>query len=185
MNQRDRARRFLSQIGESPSGDTREETMRISQCLSCGVALVLTTLGCGYGKDTGPTTPKSQAQFEPLVEQFVTRSQSCFDDVFKVNMGRAISVEEQGAKDKVNKAMSQLRAELLGCMTGKGYGNEVQLDASLVQGWLAKSGCLEFAQAAYKAPQCIAIQSVVEEAGFSAEAAAPPRQPPSKKRGGH
>lgn len=156
--------------------------MRLAQTWILSVGVLAMGFGCGYGKDTGPKAPKAQSQFEPLADKFVSRTQSCFDDVFQVNMGRVMTAEERGAKDKATKAMTQLRAELLGCLTGKGYGNEVQLDSAMVEGWMAKASCKEFAQAAFKAPQCIAIQSVVEEAGFSADAASPPpRQPPAKK----
>ncbi|MFH2009736.1 MAG: hypothetical protein ABI333_24290 [bacterium] len=68
------------------------------------------------------------------------------------------------------------------CMTGKGYGNETQIDASVIETWLAKTGCPQFAAAAFKAPQCIAIQSVLEEAGYAPDAPAPAKKPPAKKR---
>ena len=155
--------------------------MRAAQMISCCMALGLSGLGCGYGKDTGPTTPKADSQFEPLADRFVAKVRSCFDEVFQVNMGRPVTAEERAQKDRISKALGQLRAEVMGCLTGKGYGNEVQLDPPMVESWMAKAGCQEFAQAAFKAPQCIAIQSVVEEAGFTSDAPSPPRQPPVKK----
>lgn len=147
----------------------------------CALGALAILASCGYGKDTGPKQPKAQKQFEPLVDRFVKRSQSCFGDMFQVNMGRPVAASERADTAKVSKAMVELRKELLGCLTGKGYGNEIQVEASVVDAWMAKTGCAQFAAAAFKAPQCIAIQSVLEEAGFNPDAA-PGAKPPKKKR---
>lgn len=150
--------------------------------LCCALVLLVAGFGCGYGKDSGPQTPKDKQQFDGLVDQFMTRTQTCFGEVFQANMGRQATEAERGDADRKKKAMDTLRAELLGCLTGKGYGNEVQLGGAVLEGWLAEQGCAEFARAAFKAPQCIAIQSAIEEAGYSPDAATPPAAPPTKKR---
>jgi hypothetical protein len=139
-------------------------------------------VGCGYGKDTGPKAPKPSAQFEPLVDRFVERCKSCYEHVFQVNLGRQLTAPERADANKQAQALKAMRTELLQCLTGKGYGNEVQLEASVVEVWLAKTGCPQFASASFKAPQCIAIQSVLEEAGYSPDAPQPPKRPPVKKR---
>lgn len=152
--------------------------MRRMILLGCVAALAAS---CGYGKDTGPKAPKPQKQFEPLADQFAQKSGTCFEDVFKVNMGRPMTAAERADKARRAKALQDLRKELLGCLTGKGYGNEIQLERQVVEVWMGKTGCPQFAAAAYKAPQCIAIQSVLEETGYDPDAA-PPARPPAKKR---
>ena len=156
--------------------------MRRTILIGSALALVLSGFGCGYGKDTGPKTPVDAQQFDGLVDQFMSRTQSCFGEVFQANMGREATEVERADQARVKKAMDGLKAELMGCLTGKGYGNEVQVEGSMVEGWLAQEGCVEFARAAFKAPQCIAIQSAIEEAGFSPDGALPPAEPPRKKR---
>ncbi len=157
--------------------------MRRLQQLGCalGALTLLSTVGCGYGKDTGPKAPRPRQQFEPLVDRFVKRTMQCYDDVFNVNMGRQVTDKERNDQARLGKVKVAMRRELLGCLTGKGYGNEIQVEPSVVEVWLSKTGCPQFAVAAFRAPQCIAIQSVLEEAGFSPDAA-PPAAPPAKKR---
>ncbi len=144
-----------------------------------GAALVLS--GCGYGKDTGPKHPKSSPRFAPLADRFQARCNTCFEDVFHVNMGRQLTAGERADAARKSKAMAAFRQELMQCMTGKGYGNETQVEASTVEIWLSKTGCPQFAAAAFKAPQCIAIQSVLEEAGYPEDGPNPTKAPPRKK----
>ena len=155
--------------------------MRVKALLigACSVLL----LSCGYGKDTGPKQPKASAQFKPLVDQFLAKCKTCVGDVFQVNLGRPITAAERGDSAKLDKALSTLRTELMQCLTGQGYGNEIQIERQVVEAWLAKTGCPQFAQTAFKAPQCIAIQSVLEEAGYPLAPAGskPPARPPAKK----
>ena len=145
----------------------------------CVAALIMS---CGYGKDTGPKRPKTSPQFAPLADRFAKRCDQCFEDVFHANMGRQMSAKERADTAKKQKAMGEIRREIFQCMSGKGYGNEVQLDPSVAEVWLAKTGCPQFAAAAFKAPQCIALQSVLEEVGFDPSAPAPATKPPAKKR---
>jgi hypothetical protein len=156
--------------------------MRVRALILGALCVPLLMLSCGYGKDTGPKQPKSSPLFAPLADRFQARCKACFDDVFHVNMGRQISPAERSDAARMQKAMSSFRQELMQCMSGKGYGNETQVEASVVEVWLAHTGCPQFAQAAFKAPQCIAIQSVLEEAGYPEEGASPPKAPPRKKR---
>ncbi len=155
--------------------------MRVRAMILSAVGAVLMMVGCGYGKDTGPKQPKSSPIFAPLADRFQARCKTCFDDVFNANMGRQLTAAERADAAKRAKAMAAFRQEIMQCMTGKGYGNETQVEASVVEVWLAKPGCPQFASAAFKAPQCIAIQSVLEEAGYPEESATPPKAPPKKK----
>jgi hypothetical protein len=111
----------------------------------------------------------------------MVRCKACFEDVFHVNMGRQLTAAERADTAKINKAMTAFRQEIMQCMTGKGYGNETQVEAPVVEVWLARTGCPQFAAMAFKAPQCIAIQSVLEEAGYPEERTLPPKAPPKKK----
>lgn len=155
--------------------------MRVKSMILSALCAVLMMLGCGYGKDTGPKQPKTSPRFGPLADRFQARCKACFEDVFHVNMGRQLSAAERSDAVRMQKAMTAFRQELMQCMTGKGYGNETQIEASVIELWLAKTGCPQFATAAFKAPQCIAVQSVLEEAGYPEEGASPPKAPPKKK----
>jgi len=156
--------------------------MRVKTMILSALCMALMTVSCGYGKDTGPKQPKSSPLFGPLADRFQARCKACFEDVFHVNMGRQLTAAERSDAAKMKKALASFRQELTQCMTGKGYGNETQVEASVVEVWLATTGCPQFAAAAFKAPQCIAIQSVLEEAGYPEENASPPKAPPKKKR---
>jgi len=155
--------------------------MRVKTMILSALCTALLMLSCGYGKDTGPKQPKASPQFAPLADRFGARCKTCFEDVFHVNMGRQLTAAERTDTVKMKKALVAFRQELMQCMTGKGYGNETQIEAPVVEVWLAKTGCPQFAAAAFKAPQCIAIQSVLEEAGYPEENASPPKAPPKKK----
>jgi hypothetical protein len=139
---------------------------------------------CGYGKDTGPKAPKESIQFEPMVQRFVQKCQTCLDDVFQVSLGRPASAAERSDAAKLGAVYAAWKKELGQCLTGQGYGNEVQVEAQVVEVWLGHTGCPQFAAAAFKAPQCIAMQSVLEEAGYAPGAggasATPPARPPAK-----
>jgi len=156
--------------------------MNVRLSLLSALCVPLLLGSCGYGKDTGPKHPKKSPRFAPLADRFSQRCKSCFDDVFQVNMGRQQTAAERADTAKHAKAITAFRAELMQCMTGKGYGNEIQIEATVVEVWVAKTGCPQFAAAAFKAPQCIAIQSVLEEAGYSPDSPAPAKKPPAKKR---
>ena len=151
------------------------------------VTLVAVALlgACGYGKDTGPKSPKSSIEFEPLVQRFVQKCQTCLDDVFQVSLGRPATAAERADAAKLGALYAAWKKEVGQCLTGQGYGNEVQLEATVMEVWLGHPGCPQFAAAAFKAPQCIALQSVLEEAGYAPGAggtsAAPPARPPAKR----
>jgi hypothetical protein len=156
--------------------------MRVKTMILSALCAVPMMLGCGYGKDTGPKRPKASPRFAPLADQFQARCKVCYDDVFHANMGRQLTAAERADAAKMQNALAAFRLEILQCMTGKGYGNETQIESATIEVWLAKTGCPQFAAVAFKAPQCIAIQSVLEEAGYPEENASPPKAPPKKKR---
>ena len=122
--------------------------MRMRTTMLGALGVLMLVVGCGYGKDTGPKTPKTSPRFAPLADRFKAKCQTCYDDVFHVVMNRQMTEAERADKAKQTKALTELRTELMQCMTGKGYGNETQVEASVVEVWLAKTGCPQFAAAA-------------------------------------
>lgn len=143
-------------------------------------ALAITCAGCGYGKDTGPKKPRESQNFMPTLARFTQRMERCIGDAVKVNLNRPITQAEFNNKELIKKAINNLRTELLQCFTGKGYGNEVQIEANHVEVWLAKPSCPEFAKAVFTSPRCNVLQMTLADSGFSE---APPKpEPPKKKR---
>ena len=105
--------------------------MRVKTMILSALCTALLMLSCGYGKDTGPKQPKVSPHFAPLADRFQARCKTCFEDVFHVNMGRQLTAAERTDAVKMKKAMASFRLELMQCMTGKGYGNETQVEPSI------------------------------------------------------
>ena len=142
--------------------------------------LGLSVIGCGYGKDTGPKKPRESQNFLPTLARFTKRMEVCIADAVKVNLNRPITPAELNNKELIKKAVNNLRTELLQCFTGKGYGNEVQIEANHVEVWLSKPSCPEFAKVVFSSPRCNVLQMTLADSGFPE---APPKpEPPKKKR---
>lgn len=147
--------------------------------------------GCGYGKDTGPKHPRAKEQFLPVIARFEMQMEKCIGNAVQVNLNREITAEELNNKPLIKKAVTALSKELQQCLTGRGYGNEVQIEINHVEGWLAKTSCPEFAKAVFTSARCNVLQMVLADNGFPEKAPAsarkpppaqPPAQPPAKKR---
>jgi hypothetical protein len=133
--------------------------------LSVAVAAALFS-GC-YGKDTGPKKPREKKGFMPVLEKFTARSRECIGEMVKANIGRPLKPSEKADKTLIEKGVRNLRKELLQCFTGKGYGNEVQIDKKHVQAWLDKKTCAAFAEAVFMSPRCSVLMMVLEDSGFN------------------
>jgi len=132
-----------------------------------GLVLVLLTLGSCYGKDTGPKSPRKKAPFMPVLDEFTQRSRECLPQMVKANLSREMTAEERTNEALKKGAVSNLRTELLQCFTGKGYGNEVQIEPEHVKEWLAKPDCETFAKAFSESFRCSVLQMTLEDSGFS------------------
>ena len=124
---------------------------------------------CGYGKDTGPKHPRPQAQFNETVAKFTSRMKQCLPEAVQANLNRPITETEKADGKRVGTALSNFKTELTQCLTGEGYGNEVQLEASKVEAWLSKPDCATFVKAVFDAAECSALQMVLEDSGFAAK----------------
>ncbi len=137
------------------------------------VVVVLTgvwalSVGC-YGKDNGPKHPRAQAQFNQIVAKFTARMKQCLPEAVQANMNRPMTETERANSKIVAQALSNFKTELTQCLTGEGYGNEVQLEAAKVKGWLAQPDCATFAKTVFNAAECSALQMVLEDSGFQAK----------------
>ncbi len=131
------------------------------------LGLAFLTLGSCYGKDTGPKSPRNKEPFMPTLDAFTKRSRECLPEMVKANLGREMSAEERTNEALKKGAISNLRTELLQCFTGKGYGNEVQIEPAHVKKWLAKPDCETFAKAFSESFRCSVLQMTLEDSGFS------------------
>ncbi len=130
------------------------------------LALGCIVLSACYGKDTGPQAPREKEAFMPTLEEFTKRSAECLPEMVEAVVGRAMTAEEQTNDALKEGAVGNLRTELLQCFTGRGYGNEVQIESSYVRGWLAKPDCVSFAKAFSETFRCSVLQMTLEDSGF-------------------
>ena len=131
-----------------------------------GIALVAGVFAGCYGKDTGPKKPRAKESFMPTLEKFTARASKCLPEMVQANLKRPMKEEEKGNESLKKGAVSNLRTELLQCFTGKGYGNEVQIESKHVKEWLAQPDCAGFAKAVFASPRCAVIQMTLEDSGF-------------------
>lgn len=137
--------------------------------LALSLAVSWALAACGYGKDTGPKHPRPRAQFDQVVAKFTARMKQCLPEAVQVNLNRPITEAEKGNSKLVGTALSNFKTELSQCLTGEGYGNEVQLEAAKVDQWLTKPDCTTFVKAVFDAAECSALQMVLEDSGFQAK----------------
>ncbi len=131
------------------------------------VALVVVA-ACGYGKDTGPKHPRPRAKFEKLVGRFVARVGQCLPELVQAGLNRPMTEAEKADANLRKTTLSNYRTELMQCLTGEGYGNEIQVEPASVEKWLQAPDCAAFAKAVSNAPECSALQLVLEDSGFKA-----------------
>lgn len=135
-------------------------------------AVSILAIGCifftsCYGKDTGPKAPREKEAFMPTLEEFTKRSAECLPEMVEAVVGREMTSEERTNDPLKEGAVSNLRTELLQCFTGRGYGNEVQIEAGHVREWLGKPDCASFAQVFSESFRCSVLQMSLEDSGFS------------------
>ncbi|MCD6496835.1 MAG: hypothetical protein J7M25_00830 [Deltaproteobacteria bacterium] len=144
----------------------------------CGLAIAVVfvvawSVGGCYGKDNGPKHPRASGQFDTTVSKFLVRMKQCMPQAVQTNMHRPMTAAELANKQLTGKALSNFKIELSQCLTGKGYGNEIQLEGAKVDAWLAAPDCAGFAKALFDTPECSALQMVFEDSGFSEQTTGP------------